>query len=85
MGEERLLGTTYKDGDTIVKEGTESREMKVVTGNGDNEAVLSILNEGNIFGERELNMKLSNTLARLDGYPEELVELKEYLKAREEG
>ncbi len=62
MGNEGLLGTTYKDGDVIVKEGAESRVMyvvqsgnvKVVKKSGDLEAVLAVLNEGDMFGEMSL-------------------------------
>lgn len=62
MGNEGLLGTTYKDGDVIVKEGAESRVMyviqsgnvKVVKKSGDSEAVLAVLNEGDMFGEMSL-------------------------------
>ena len=62
MGEEGLLGRTYKDGDVIVAEGTESREMyvvqsgkvKVVKGGGNKETVLAVLNAGDIFGEMSL-------------------------------
>lgn len=59
MGKEGLLGRTYKDGDIIVREGTESMEMyviqsgkvTVVKGSGTTETVLAILSEGDIFGE----------------------------------
>lgn len=62
MGQEGLLGTTYKDGDVIVEEGTESRVMyvvqsgkvKVVKSSGNKETVLAVLNEGDIFGEMSL-------------------------------
>ncbi len=143
MGEEGFLGKTYKDGDVIVQEGTESREMyvvqsgqvKVVKGDGSSEAVLAILKDGDMFGEmslldakprsatvkalgearvlaidhemflkrvrvdptlalrvlrqmgeriRDLNSKLNAAIGRLDNVPEELVELREYLRARAE-
>jgi len=56
--EERLLGTIYKDGDTIVDEGTESKEMyilqsgkvNVTMGGVDDETLLATLKEGDIFG-----------------------------------
>ncbi|MEE9200989.1 MAG: cyclic nucleotide-binding domain-containing protein [Candidatus Brocadiales bacterium] len=62
MGEEGLLGTTYKDGDIIVEEGTETRVMyvvqegkvKVVKGSGSAERILAILKDGDIFGEMSL-------------------------------
>ncbi len=62
MAEEGFLGTTYKDGDVIVEEGSESRVMyivqsgnvKVVKGRGNTEAVLAMLSEGDIFGEMSL-------------------------------
>lgn len=141
MGEEGFLGKTYKDGDVIVQEGTESREMyviqsgrvKVVKGSGNTEAVLAILKDGDMFGEmslldakprsatvkalgearvlaidhemflkrvrvdptlalrvlrqmgeriRDLNSKLNTAIGKLDHVPEELVELREYLRAR---
>lgn len=143
MGEEGFLGKTYKDGDVIVQEGTESREMyviqsgqvKVVKGSGNTEAVLAILKDGDMFGEmslldakprsatvkalgearvlaidhemflkrvrvdptlalsvlrqmghriRDLNSKLNAAIEKLDHVPEELVELREYLRARAE-
>lgn len=62
MAEEGFLGTTYKDGDVIVEEGSESRVMyiiqsgnvKVVKGHGKMETALAILKEGDIFGEMSL-------------------------------
>ncbi|MHC4197414.1 MAG: Crp/Fnr family transcriptional regulator [Planctomycetota bacterium] len=143
MGEEGFLGKTYKDGDVIVQEGTESREMyvvqsgqvKVVRGSGNTEAVLAILKDGDMFGEmslldakprsatvkalgearvlaidhemflklvrvdpalalrvlrqmgkriRDLNSKLNAAIGKLDNVPEELVELREYRRARAE-
>lgn len=57
-----LLGISYNDGDIIVQEGTESKEMyivqagkvKVVKNGGEAETLLAILKEGDIFGEMGL-------------------------------
>lgn len=62
MGEEGLLGTTYKNDDIIVEEGAENRVMyvvqegkvKVVKGGGNAERILAVLKEGDIFGEMSL-------------------------------
>lgn len=62
MAEEGLLGRVYKDGEIIVKEGTESREMyviqsgkvHVIKGSGDAAVTLAVLKEGDIFGEMSL-------------------------------
>lgn len=62
MRETRRLGITYNDGDMIVEEGTESKEMyvvqsgkvRVVKSSGDAERLLAILKDGDIFGEMGL-------------------------------
>lgn len=62
MTEESLLGRLYKDGETIVEEGMQSRTMyviqggkvKVVKNDNGNETVLALLGEGDIFGEMSL-------------------------------
>ncbi len=62
MAGEGFLGTTYKDGNVIVEEGSESRVMyivqsgnvKVIRGRGSTETALAILKEGDIFGEMSL-------------------------------
>ena len=62
MSEEGLLGRIYKDGEVIVKEGTQSRTMyviqsgnvKVVKSEGETETTLAMLGEGDIFGEMSL-------------------------------
>ncbi|MEK7821512.1 MAG: cyclic nucleotide-binding domain-containing protein [Planctomycetota bacterium] len=62
MSEEGLLGRIYKDGEVIVKEGTQSRTMyviqsgnvKVVKSEGETETALAMLGEGDIFGEMSL-------------------------------
>ncbi len=62
MGEEKFTGTSYKDGDTIVAEGMESKEMyivqygkvEVIKEGIDSDRVVAVLNEGNIFGEMGL-------------------------------
>ena len=62
MSEEALLGRLYKDGETIVEEGMQSRTMyviqggkvKVVKNDKGNETVLALLGEGDIFGEMSL-------------------------------
>ncbi|MFQ5957153.1 MAG: Crp/Fnr family transcriptional regulator [Candidatus Brocadiales bacterium] len=62
MGEKELLVATYKDGNIIVREGAESREMyviqsgnvKVVKCSGNKETELAVLHEGDLFGEMSL-------------------------------
>lgn len=62
MSEEGLLGRIYKDGETIVEEGTQSRTMyvvqsgkvKVVKRDEGVETTLATLGEGDIFGEMSL-------------------------------
>lgn len=62
MSEEALLGRLYKDGETIVEEGMQSRTMyviqcgkvKVVKNDKGSETVLALLGEGDIFGEMSL-------------------------------
>jgi len=62
MSEESLLGRLYKDNETIVEEGMQSRTMyviqggkvKVVKNDNGNETILALLGEGDIFGEMSL-------------------------------
>ncbi|MFN3533201.1 MAG: Crp/Fnr family transcriptional regulator [Candidatus Brocadia sp.] len=62
MSEESLLGKVYKDGETVVEEGMLSRTMyviqsgkvKVVKSDAGRETVLTLLGEGDIFGEMSL-------------------------------
>jgi len=62
MSEEALLGRLYKDGETIVEEGIQSRTMyviqsgkaKVVKSDAGGETILALLGEGDIFGEMSL-------------------------------
>lgn len=69
MRETRLLGITYNDGDIIVREGTESKEMyvvqsgkvRVVKSSGDAERLLAILKDGDIFGEMGLINKTTRS------------------------
>lgn len=62
MSEETLLGRLYKDGETIVEEGMQSRTMyviqsgkvKIVKSDAGGETILALLREGDIFGEMSL-------------------------------
>src|SRR3990167_10903638 len=62
MPEEGFLGRLYKDGETVMEEGTESRTMyiiqcgkvKVVKSDEGRETVLALLAAGDIFGEMSL-------------------------------
>lgn len=62
MSDEGHLGKVYKDGETIVEEGTPSRSLfiiqsgkvKIFKGRGEMETALAILGESDIFGEMSL-------------------------------
>lgn len=62
MSDEGQLGRVYKDGETIVEEGTPSRtlfiiqsgKVKIFKGRGEKETALALLGESDIFGEMSL-------------------------------